>query len=40
VTLAGNGAAVRDPAEAPPGTEIEARLALGRLRARVLDRKP
>ncbi len=38
VTLAGNGAVVRDPAEAPPGTEIEARLALGRLRARVLDR--
>jgi exodeoxyribonuclease VII large subunit len=37
VTLADSGAVVRGPAEAPPGTEIEARLALGRLRARVLD---
>ena len=36
VTLASNGAVVRDAAEAPPGTEVEARLALGRLRARVL----
>jgi len=40
VTLAETGAVVRDPAGAPPGTEIEARLALGRLRARVLDGQP
>jgi len=31
---------LRDPAAAPPGTEIEARLALGRLRARVMDGEP
>jgi exodeoxyribonuclease VII large subunit len=36
----GNGAVLRDPAAAPPGTEIEARLALGRLRARVMDGEP
>ena len=39
VTLASNGKVVRDAAEAPPGTEVEALLALGRLRARVLERK-
>ena len=39
VTLASSGAVVRDPAEAPPGTEVEARLARGRLRARVLGPK-
>jgi len=39
VTLASDGKVVRDPAEAPPGTIVEARLALGRLRARVLERK-
>ncbi len=37
VTLAATGAVVRNPAEAPPGSDIEARLASGRLRARVLD---
>jgi exodeoxyribonuclease VII large subunit len=37
VTLAASGAVVRDPAEAPAGSDIEARLAHGRLRARVLD---
>ncbi len=37
VTLAATGAVVRDPAEAPPGSGIEARLARGRLRARVVD---
>ena len=39
VTLASNGKVVRDPSEAPPGTDVEARLALGRLRARVLGPK-
>jgi exodeoxyribonuclease VII large subunit len=37
VTLAATGSVVRDPAEAPPGSDIEARLARGRLRARVVD---
>ncbi len=36
VTLATGGAIVRDAALAPPGTEIDARLARGRLRARVV----
>jgi exodeoxyribonuclease VII large subunit len=36
VTQAGDGAIVRDAAQAPPGTEIDARLARGRLRARVI----
>jgi len=36
VTQAADGALVSDAARAPPGTEIEARLARGRLRARVL----
>jgi exodeoxyribonuclease VII large subunit len=36
VTLAADGAIVHDPAQAPPGTEIDARLSRGRLRARVL----
>lgn len=35
VTLAADGAIVHDPAQAPPGTEIDARLSRGRLRARV-----
>jgi exodeoxyribonuclease VII large subunit len=35
VTLAAGGGVLRDPADAPPGTEIDARLALGSLRARV-----
>lgn len=39
VTLAAGGSVVRDPADAPPGTEVEARLARGRLRARVLGRE-
>ncbi len=39
VTLAANGAVLRDPAEAPPGTELEARVTRGRLRARVLGPK-
>lgn len=38
VTLAENGAVVMDAALAPPGTEVEARLARGRLRARVTGR--
>ena len=38
VTLAENGAVVTDAADAPPGTEVEARLARGRLRARVTGR--
>jgi len=38
VTRAADGAVVRDPAEAPAGTDIEARLARGSLRARVLGR--
>lgn len=38
VTLAANGAVVTDAAHAPPGTEVEARLARGRLRARVTGR--
>ena len=36
VTLAADGAVVHDPAQAPPGTEIDARLSRGRLRARVV----
>jgi exodeoxyribonuclease VII large subunit len=36
VTRAADGAVLRDPAEAPAGTDIEARLAQGSLRARVL----
>ena len=36
VTRAADGAVLRDPAEAPAGTDIEARLARGSLRARVL----
>jgi exodeoxyribonuclease VII large subunit len=36
VTLAADGAIVHDPAQAPPGTEIDARLSRGRLRARVV----
>ena len=36
VTLAADGAIVHDPGQAPPGTEIDARLSRGRLRARVL----
>ncbi|MSQ92743.1 MAG: exodeoxyribonuclease VII large subunit [Gammaproteobacteria bacterium] len=36
VTLAAGGAIVHDPGQAPPGTEIDARLSRGRLRARVL----
>ena len=36
VTLAADGAIVRDAAQAPPGTEIDARLSRGRLRARVI----
>ena len=39
VTLAATGAIVTDAAQAPAGTEIEARLARGRLRARVGGRK-
>ncbi|HEX9707427.1 MAG TPA: exodeoxyribonuclease VII large subunit [Steroidobacteraceae bacterium] len=39
VTLASTGAIVTDAAQAPAGTEIEARLARGRLRARVGGRK-
>ncbi|MEX2151060.1 MAG: exodeoxyribonuclease VII large subunit [Steroidobacteraceae bacterium] len=35
VTLAADGRVVSDGAQAPPGTEIDARLARGRLRARV-----
>ncbi len=35
VTLAADGAIVHDSAQAPPGTEIDARLSRGRLRARV-----
>jgi exodeoxyribonuclease VII large subunit len=37
VTLAGSDTVVRDPAMAPPGTEVNARVARGRLRARVLE---
>ena len=36
VTLAADGTLVSNAAQAPPGTEIDARLARGRLRARVL----
>ena len=39
VTLASNGKVVRDPSEAPPGSEVEARVARGQLRARVLGPK-
>ncbi len=37
VTRTSDGALLRDAAAAPPGTQIEARLARGRLRARVID---
>jgi exodeoxyribonuclease VII large subunit len=37
VTRAADGAVLRDPAAAPPGTDIDARLARGTLRARVLS---
>src|SRR5262245_14193067 len=40
VTIAASGAVLRDASDAPPGTEVEARLARGRLRARVLAEKP
>ena len=40
VTIAGSGAVVRDATEAPAGTEVDARLAHGRLRARVIPAKP
>jgi exodeoxyribonuclease VII large subunit len=40
VTRAADGAVLRDSAGVEPGTEIEARLARGRLRARVLGGKP
>ena len=36
VTLAADGTLVSDAAQAPPGTEVEAQLARGRLRARVV----
>jgi exodeoxyribonuclease VII large subunit len=39
VTVAASGRVVRDAEEAPAGTEVEARLARGRLRARVLPEK-
>lgn len=35
VTLAADGSVLTDAARAPPGTDVEARLAAGRLRARV-----
>ena len=38
VTRAVDGAVLRDPAGVPAGTDIDARLARGTLRARVLDR--
>jgi len=40
VTRVGDGAVLRDAAGVAPGTEVEARLAHGRLRARVLSGKP
>jgi exodeoxyribonuclease VII large subunit len=39
VTLAADGTVVSDAAQAPPGTEIDARLSRGRLRARVETRR-
>jgi exodeoxyribonuclease VII large subunit len=39
VTRAGDGTVVSNAADAPPGTEIEARLASGTLAARVTARK-
>ncbi len=39
VTLASGGNVVRDSSDAPPGTDVEARLARGRLWARVLEPK-
>jgi exodeoxyribonuclease VII large subunit len=36
VTLADSGRLVRDPSEAPDGTIIEARVASGKLRAKVI----
>jgi exodeoxyribonuclease VII large subunit len=37
VTRVADGAVMREAAQAPPGTDIEARMARGTLRARVLD---
>jgi exodeoxyribonuclease VII large subunit len=39
VTLAQDETVVTDAEQAPPGTEIDARLSRGRLRARVISRK-
>ena len=39
VTVAADGSVVTDAAQAAAGTEIEARLSRGRLRARVIGRK-
>ena len=39
VTLSADGAVVTDATQAPAGTEIDTRLARGRLRARVISRK-
>jgi exodeoxyribonuclease VII large subunit len=36
VTLAASGTVVHDPGQAPAGTEIDARISRGRLRARVI----
>jgi len=38
VSRVGDGALLRDAADAPVGTDIEARLSKGRLRARVTAR--
>ncbi|MFZ2509299.1 MAG: exodeoxyribonuclease VII large subunit, partial [Steroidobacteraceae bacterium] len=40
VTLAADGEIVQEHGQAPPGTEIEARLSRGRLRARVVKSSP
>ncbi len=40
VTSAADGGIVQDPGQAPPGTEIDARLSRGRLRARVVKSSP
>ncbi|MDH4259337.1 MAG: exodeoxyribonuclease VII large subunit [Gammaproteobacteria bacterium] len=40
VTLAADGTVVHDPGQSPPGTEIDARLSRGRLRARVVKTSP
>ncbi|AOU97936.1 exodeoxyribonuclease VII large subunit [Acidihalobacter yilgarnensis] len=37
ILLDRHGQAIREPAQAPPGSEIEARLARGRLRCRILS---